>query len=125
MMKMTLDELKAHALRTGAEVVVDGQHFNTARHQVDAKPPAKAVARTAAAPMPLPTVESFSRAEVTALLQAQEERFTRQLGLVTALVQRPPEADDEDDAPVPIGFTPQYNDDGMITRVDVQYQRLQ
>jgi len=131
-MKMTADELRAHALRTGAEVSIDGKVFNSARAQIEPKAiTAAPTPRAPVVPVPVapPAVESFTRAEVERLLAEQDARFTAQLQLIASMVSKPEPEPDADDGKeygmCAVGFTPKYNDDGLITFVGVQYERLQ
>lgn len=123
-MRMTLDELRAHALRTGAELIVDGKHFNSARAQIDVKPirPAPPPAIAVPAPAAVPEQANFTRADVERLLDQAEARFQQQLLMLTQMVQRDREVDDD---AVPVDFTPKYNSDGALTGVHVNWQRMQ
>lgn len=123
-MRMTLDELRAHALRTGAELVVDGTRFNSARTQIEPKLPRPAPPPAIAVPAPaaVPEQTNFTRADVERLLDQAEARFQQQLLMLTQMVQRDREVDDD---AVPVDFTPKYNADGAITAVHVNWQRMQ
>lgn len=120
MKQMTADELRTHALRTGAEVVIDGKPFNTARAQVQV---AKSVPKPAPAPA-VPQQATFTRAEVEQMLAEHETRvLDRMLNMVGAL--KAPEEEADEPGMCAVGFTPKYNPDGSIAFVGVQYERLQ
>lgn len=123
MKTMTADQFRAHALSMGAEASIGGRPFNTARAVVPPKPitaappPVAAIAPPAPAPAPAPQVDTFTRADVEALLREQSDRFDRRLA--TMLAQR------EDDGMRPVGFTPVYGPDGEILDLGVRYERIQ
>lgn len=133
MKTMTADQARAHALRSGAELVIGGRHFNSDRAQV-VKPISAAPAPRAAAPtLPVapstpaaaapPPPETFSKADVEQMLAKQEERFTERLTNLLSSLQRP-ESDDKSEF-YATGFKPEMDKDGCITFVKVQYERLQ
>ena len=121
MKTLTADELRAHALRTGAEVIIDGRPFNTARATIQAPKPKPAIAVPAAPPAPAPVAPepSFSRAEVERLLAEQEQRLQAQVQTMVAMLkaaERP--ARPRITAVVPVY---DYDKNGAITKVNFQY----
>lgn len=124
---MTPDELRQHALRTGATVTIDGKLFNAAGVKLAPtaaapapKPPALATTADTAPALAAPT---FTRAEVEAMLAQAEARFQAQLTGVLNMLKTANQARQE--GAVAVGFTPTYDKLGAITFVGVQYQRLQ
>lgn len=123
MKTLTADELRAHALRTGAEVIIDGRPFNTARAQIQA--PAKPLVKPApvpiAPPIPAPITPepSFSRAEVERLLADQEQRLQAQIQTMVAMLK----AAERPARPRITAVVPVYDYDkhGAITKVNFQY----
>ncbi len=119
MKTLTADELRAHALRTGAEVIIDGRPFNTARAQI--QPPAKPKPAIAVPPAPAPVAPepSFSRAEVERLLAEQEQRLQAQIQTMAAMLK----ASERPARPRITAVVPVYDYDkhGAITKVNLQY----
>jgi hypothetical protein len=124
MKPMTEDQLRRHALASGAELTIDGRPFNTERAQV-------AVPRAAARPPPIPVpaappppaAPNFTQADVERMLAEQEARFTQQLSAMLQAITSLKENASE--GLVPEGFTPKYDSDGAITFVGVTYARIQ
>lgn len=123
-MKMTSTELRALALRSGAEVVIDGKRFNTGRAQVASAPAAPKLVATAPEPAapPAPAAQTFTRAEVELMLAEQETRLLQRL---VALIPKQQAAEPDEDDLQPIGFNVKYRQDGAIEFVGVEYARLQ
>lgn len=135
MKTMTEDELRKLALATGAELVVDGKSFNAGRAKVDAQrapepEPAAAPPVAEPPPAPAPAPEStYTRADVEQLLAAQEARL---MGVVASLIAQasapPAEPGEPGEATAQMlatGFRPEYDKNGAITFVGVNYERLQ
>lgn len=125
---MTPDELRQHALRTGATVTIDGKLFNAGGVKLAPptaaapapKPPALATTADTAPALAAPT---FTRAEVEAMLAQAEARFQAQLAGVLNTLKTANQARQE--GAVAVGFTPTYDKNGAISFVGVEYQRLQ
>lgn len=116
---MTPEELRRHALKTGAELDLGGTRFNTARAQVSSVP------RALAAQPPVqvdPAPQTFSRSEVEKMLAEQEARFQEKLTSLLATMQTG--AARRRDGLVPVGFTPNYKPDGSIAFVGVEYRKI-
>lgn len=130
MKRMTADQLRATALAMGAEAVIGGRPFNSARAvvQPQAKPPAPPLAAAAALPLPPapPAPETFTRAQVEQMLAEQETRLTeRMAGMLANLARPAPAAAEPEDEYHAAALVPEYGPDGMIKRIDIDWQRLQ
>lgn len=122
MKTLTADELRAHALRTGAEVVIDGRPFNTARVQIQ---PITKPSKSLATPVPMPTPpqsppqSTFTRADVEQMLAEQEQRLQAHFLTVVAMMKpaaKPARAR-------PIGVVPTYDQKNAIISVAIKYQQ--
>jgi len=89
-------ELRRLALRTGAEVEIDGRPFNAARAVVALQPspssvPAAAPEPAAAAPaLPPEPAQTLTQAQVEQMLAAHNARITEQItSIIAALKQAP------------------------------------
>ena len=123
MKAMTADDLRAHALRAGAEVIIDGKPFNTARAQIQT--PAKVAPKSLAQAEPVAPIAApiqpqlaFTRADVERMLFEQEQRLQAQFQTAVAMLKattpKPARAR-------PTGVVPTYNEKGAITKVAFTY----
>mgnify|MGYP006921284323 CR=1 FL=1 len=120
MKTMTADDLRAHALRTGSEVVIDGKPFNTQRAQI--QPQARTLAKPAPvepiAP-PIPPQSTITREELERLLFEQEMRLQAMFQTAVTMLK----ATGKPSRARPTGVVPTYDQKGAITAVAFQYQQ--
>lgn len=89
------DELRRLALRTGAEVEIDGRPFNAARAMLALSPspsstPVAAAEPAAAAPALVPEpVQTLTQAQVEQMLTAHNRRVTEQITSIIAALKQP------------------------------------
>lgn len=120
MKTMTAEELKRMALRTGAEVVIDGRPFNAERAQVQlrVKEPLKPASEPPAPALPA-AEPTFTRSEVARMLAEQEERLTSQIHTAIIALR---EATAGRQGALPGGFQMKYGKDGELTFVGVEWK---
>lgn len=119
-----INEARRRALAVGGELLIDGQPFNTARNRAAAKP--------AGPQRPAPAPQTFTRAEVDALLAEQlaevEARWQRRVAeAVESAAQAaaqshrtaaPPAAPARDTTPRQWRFDVKYNTRGAISSIE-------
>ena len=116
---MTADQLRRRALELGAEAVIEGRPFNTARMRVEPAAPAPAVpAVPAGSPAKEPDIDKLLKEHADSLRADLQSEFMALLATMSAAQKPPP-------GYFATGFDVSYNDDGSIKFVGVKWSRLQ
>jgi len=114
---MTADQLRRRALELGAEAVIEGRPFNTARMRVAPAAPA-APAVPAGSPAKEPDIDKLLKEHADSLRADLQSEFMALLATMSAAQKPPP-------GYFATGFDVSYNDDGSIKFVGVKWSRLQ
>ena len=114
---MTSDQLRRRALELGAEAVIEGRPFNTARMRVAPAAPA-APAVPAGSPAKEPDIDKLLKEHADSLRADLQSEFMALLATMSAAQKPPP-------GYFATGFDVSYNEDGSIKFVGVKWSRLQ
>ena len=114
---MTADQLRRRALELGAEAVIEGRPFNTARMRVAPAAPA-APAVPAGSPAKEPDIDKLLKEHADSLRADLQSEFMALIATMSAAQKPPP-------GYFATGFDVSYNEDGSIKFVGVKWSRLQ